>query len=228
MKKSNSSVLFVFTAGVVLLAAGTTVQAASTLTYTRNQASTLTDWGPFGATDIPQFDPLLGTLTQVDMALSGSMNSTMTIRTLNNTTTTVVGGSSFVLLSADFATLNLSFLETAFIPGVPFNISENDEVILTLAASGSDSTSLSAPGDDLSAFIGAGNLSYEWTALGGFDLQALGGNTEVDVTTFADAELEITYTYDETPIIPEPASATMVLLGLSGIAFLRNRRNIGS
>ena len=209
-------------AGVLTFAAG--VQAATISHGPFNIALSSTNWA--NSLNVPQFNPALGTLTQIDFSLSGH----------------VEGTAKFESLDASPATINLSLQATislqrpdlsSLVTVIPVantsdNVSAYDNTMdfdgssgkTYSGLSGNDTLMFSSPPPlaDLALFTGVGSINLPVSATGSSSGSGA-GNLITQFLTSASAEASVTYHY--TPA-PEPAS--LALLALGGSVALRRRR----
>lgn len=219
--------LAILAAVVVLLGlpAWASANTVGPITTSTPISATLTDWT--GTLAFPQFNSALGTLTQVDLNLSASMN---TVITVTNTGSSSSNGTAKV-------ELQLSVLDPlSLIPDAPqidklwpspgyaysglapgYSVTSG-----TLSAAAASSSSYTAT-NLLAEFIGSGNILLDASTYTQTWLSNHGGNSiETQVT---DASLTGTITYEYTPApVSVPPSAFLLGTGLLGLGLWRLRR----
>ena len=215
----------------------TTSSTSPHCTYLGNSCSTIASVG----LSVPQFDPVLGTLTQADVLFSYASgmgvevfngNSTYVSFTLgvtaNNTTNTLSGPA--VSLSQSLVTYSLS-------SGVSLLGYHATTLLSNSFSSGSTSTSILAAAL-LANYIGTGNVSFTagqngnvtprgTSASAGFNGAAFTG-MPANVVSYAflrsfAPKVTVTYHYDEPSAVPLPPAFLLAGTGLVG-AVIANRR----
>ena len=217
MKKSKFSGL-VGVAFVVAVASGNPTAQAQSLgpvTTSTPVPATLTDWN--NPLEFPQFNPALGTLISVELNLSTTLSTSLTI---TNTSATSSGSTAFTEVQFTVQDtggyLNpgnqpqLNVLSPNFTNTIPGNGSVMSGV---LVSSNSFSTTLTQP-SLLSEFTGSGNITLN---AGTFTLAYTSdttGDTEASQSSEASLTGDVTYNFDPTPT-PEPSTIALVAVGLS-------------
>jgi hypothetical protein len=210
----NQKLLLAFVLLSVVVAAVASPAQASTLgplPTTTPIASTLTDWTDTLA--FPQFDPSLGTLTSVELTISGAISTDITV--INSSPTGSSGTAKtecqfFVQDSGgNLLVPQLDLLSPVFSYSLPPGGSTTSG---TLTKSGSDTQSYTSPAV-LSEFTGLGSITLDASTFTQTLLANTGGNTSANQVTYGSATGTVTYNF--TPV-PEPSA--FVLLGLGGVA----------
>lgn len=179
--------------------------------------------------NVAQFNPSLGTLTSVDITLSGfgttdiSASETLNIATSVNTLFTSV---ALQLTDPSVAlTVNQSLTGQPLVGGSPIS-SFNPLAIAplgtydsgALALSGTETQHLGIT-SDLSGYIGFGNLVFDLAGIANTTESFSGGNLNTSQTTSAGADITVTYNYSQgPPPVPEPGTLTLFGTGLLGLA----------
>lgn len=183
-----------------------------------------TDWSL--SLSVPQFDPALGTLDAVEFLLQGSLNGTIFYENEEPAPANVnlLLSASIGLQRPDFTALisltpSHSIMDTApAFDGLLDFGGLSGRTYLGVTASDSDSY-VTLPMEDLSPYIGLGNVVLPCGALGNSSGSGP-GNWTFGFLTNAAAEVTVTYHY--TPI-PEPATFAVVSLGCWLCARTRRR-----
>jgi len=191
---------------------------------------TLTDWTHTLA--FPKFNPALGTLTQIELNITGGLSTTITVTNNAASSSNGTAKTELALLVQDPS--NLLFGNTIPYVTPPFPTTPLLDILSPAYAynlapggfitSGTLTNTLSADNfytasNILTAFTGSGNILLSAETLTGTVLANNGGNTIAGQVTTASATGTITYTY--TPI-PEPSA--LALMGIGGLAFWRRRK----
>jgi len=229
MKKiSMKRFLSLSTLGLGALIATAGNVRADSVTYT--DSIPLTNGGWSANFTLTQFDPSLGTLTEVDFSLDGSVLGSVTAKNTDvapeNITTNISailklknpGGSSNIVVSSPIWTT------TDLAVAVGASVTHANET-------GSDPQTNSytaSNGSKFTQFIGTGNITLPVTAASATSASA-SGNVNANLSTSSSANIDVTYDYTPgTPVVPEPATMSVVLLGGAiGIgSLLRCRRTV--
>lgn len=151
---------------------------------------------------VPQFNVPGGTLTSVDIAFSGDVNSSLTIENLDSTGTTFTASASYLLnlISPTGAPL-LSLTPTikpitkplAAYDGIDDDAGTSGLTLANITASATNSTTLTNA-NDLAAFIGSGNVSFPVAASAKSTITGP-ANADDSIYTQADAAVTVTYHY---------------------------------
>ncbi len=201
---------------------------ADTITHTSSALPlTDTDWSSF--LDLQQFDPALGILQSVHIALSSSLVGSLAAENRNTSPTTITVGltSTVRLLIPDAG----SSLQVAHAASRIFNAGAWDGTKDYAGSSGFrdgeilGEASISSTYDSgamLQLFTGTGVVTTQVDAIG--ESQRLG--TGAFFTSFGNrtsAQASVTYTYAAAPV-PEPTTLALMLAGLATVCMLAGRR----
>lgn len=219
--------------GATLLCAAGFTQA-DTISYTDTVDLTVTSFTDMMM--VNQFDDNSGNfvLDSVLIELSGMVERDARLESLDAAPATIDVSSTFGITFENAATgVSLSaapviselFSATAFDAGIDFAGTSGID-LGTASEMFSESTMMSTP-MDLSAFIGAGMLTFDFGATGA-SVGAGAGNLITQFATRASGDLMITYNYTDNtppPVTNVSAPSSVALLGLSllGVAGLRRK-----
>lgn len=211
-KKVVLSVLFLCVLSGISLA-----DISGPFTTTTPISLTLTDWSSSLA--FPKFNPALGSLTAVQIDLSGSMRTVLTVT--NNGLSSSSGtaktelqmtvqdsGSNLIDPTIDMFSSNFNYTNL----GAGQSVTSG---ILTKNGSSSDIYTLAAV---LAEFTGPGTITLPAFTFTQTWLTNTGGNTSASQVTNASLTGSVTYSYD----VPEPA--TVALLSLGGLLFKKSKK----
>jgi len=178
---------------------------------------------------LPQFDPLIGTLTGVELRYTGWILGELGVENLEFKFDLVFGTLSggFTLLQGETLLMELDIyregqvLLDSFDGEIDFSGSSG-YTFNSLATSGVQSVFYVQNGPGIDAYIGTGTMSFSSTAEDTSFATAGAGNPAFFSAVQAQGKLEVFYSYHET-VIPEPSN--LVLLGgVLGILFHRTLR----
>jgi len=181
-----------------------TVASAQTSDQTGQRVTDFTD-----VLSIAQFDPAQGQLVQANFTISGSFESRVLQITNRSNETADFDVSTFVGLCAD----RLSVLSTISYPacsatssptGLSLTTTALQEQFTGLAPGGSSSSAVPLQASDgastvvtdagvLNDFTGTGLVSFGVATVAGFEARGAGGNSLVEVETFADVAISVDY-----------------------------------
>ncbi|MEM7143604.1 MAG: PEP-CTERM sorting domain-containing protein [Verrucomicrobiota bacterium] len=186
--------------------------------------------GSNGTFDVPQFNAALGTLTSVSLVVNANSAGGSNIFDNENTN----GGTADIFLGADVtvsgpgATLTVMPAPQQMLDDVVIAI--DDDALPDFAGadsagivggngSDSDSGSLNDPPNDLSAYIGLGNVTFDYSSASNFQvITTLSGQSQFVNPNF-DFDGTLTYTYT----VPEPTRALLLIAGGVGMMMVRRR-----
>lgn len=198
---------------------GTSFAALVSFTTTTPITSTLTDWS--GSLAFQKFNPALGNLTMVQIDLTGSMTTVLTVTNISSTLPSSGNAKTELQITVQDSGGNLNVPELDLLsPTFTFsNLGAGLSVTsgnLTRSGSSSDQYTAAAV---LVEFTGLGTISLPASTFTQTLIGYTGGNTLASQATSAQLTGTVTYSYE---VIPEPA--TMLLLGLGGLMLRKNRK----
>jgi hypothetical protein len=191
---------------------------------------------PLTATDftntplaLQQFDPTLGTLTGIEVSLTGNVSSTIMFENLGSAGT--ITGSSMAQLTLtrpDSSTIVIALptqtrtaSEGAFDGVIDFSGTSGD-TFSGVNGTATNISFLTSPAD-FTLFTGTGFVDAFLSGHGTSSASGP-GNLATIVNTSAGGFATIAYTYNS--LVPEPAAWALMIVGFGGIgAMLRDQRN---
>jgi hypothetical protein len=181
----------------------------------------LTDWT--GNLSFPMFDSSLGTLTEVDLALSGSMN---TVLTVHNRSQVGVGSTGWAKTELQVSVVDASNLFALpqidlYSPRFEYTLGPGDSTTSeTLNKSASSNDQYSDPAV-LAEFTGPGIIMLSASTFTQTMIANTGCNTDAWQVTQAELTGTVTYHYS----VPEPSTIALLCTGAVGLlAFAWRRR----
>ncbi len=185
--------------------------------------------GTAGSFNVPQFDPSLGTLTQIDLLVSGmSTGGTNSIENLGvtagsadlsiGTNITVSGPSSFVVLTTPAT--SVTGIPLAAFDGVLDFAGASGFTLAGGSSSDSDSNSLFS---GFAPYLGLGNVGFNFSSAGNTANNLTNVSPSSSTSTPATFGFDATVTYTYTPV-PEPSTMALAGIGLSGVLVTAYRR----
>ena len=183
---------------------------------------TLTDWS--GSLSFSQFNPSLGTLTAVELAFSGGLQTQLTVT--NNSDSALSGNATTeVQITVQDAGSNLTAPELSiYSTAYSYSLGAGDNTTSPVLTGSDSSDNTYTLGAVLSEFTGLGTISLPASTFTQTLLANTGGNTAASQATDANLTGTVTYTY--TPVVtPEPSCVVLLGIGAFGLlAFAWRRR----
>ncbi len=217
---------------IALAIASIGAQAATTSSTFTNALSN-TEINQTGSLNL--FNTNLGTLTDVELTITGAMSSTITLllgassgpQQVKGTATTDMNYSSTLApLNAALASAN-PLMTLSVTTG--FQLLNPNSSYTSPALNANSSVTLNAALDAFIASFGAsggGTFNLGCTSLSGFALAGGGGWAGGNETRQAGCGATVTYTYEpqRPPVVPEPGSLALVGAALAAAGFVSRRR----
>lgn len=179
--------------------------------------STKTDW--IGSLAFPKFNPTMGILESVQIDLSGTMQSTLTVTNNASSASNGRANTHFLLIGQDVGG-NLNAPVDTMGPSFNYNLTPGGSLVSGLLTRNFSSSDVYTAPVVLAEFTGVGNLSLDASTFTETALFNSGGNTDASQVTFASATGTVKYSYR----VPEPAALALLLLG--GMLVIARRRRV--
>ena len=194
------------------------------LTTTTPISFTLSDWT--SSLTFQQFNPSFGTLQSVQINLSASMQTIITVTNDSETSSSSGTARTEVMVTVQDGGNNLTAPEIDFLsPLFSYSLAPGAATtsgLLTTTATSSDTYALLAI---LSEFTGTGSIQLPALTFTQTLLANTGGNTTSSQATDASLTGTVLYTYDESSPVPEPGTLALFGIGVLGLlAYGRARR----
>jgi len=178
---------------------------------------------------LPQFDPLVGTLTLVTIRYTGWILGDLGVENFESKFDLVFGtlGGRFSLSQDASLLFNLDVYREGSVLLDPFDgnvdfAGTSGYTFSSLATSGVQSVTFVQDGPGIETYLGAGTVTFSSSAEDTSFVTAGAGNPAFFSSVQAQGKLEVFYTYHE-KVIPEPSNLVLVG-GLLGLLFDRTWR----
>ncbi len=175
----------------------------------------MTDWS--GLLTFPQFNPSLGTLTEVDLTLSGGLSTTLTITNNSDSPSTGNADTLVKVFAQDVGNNLASPAVDLFSPSYNYSLPGGDSIGSGLLTNTGGAYDAYTNPTILGEFTGYSTLSLTASTFTETQLSNTGGNTDASQVTDASFTGTVTYQYTPTPT-PEPS--TLALLGVGSVGLL--------
>ncbi len=208
-------------AGVFLAACATSSLAQTSGPFTTSTpiAATLTDWS--NTLLFPQFNPALGTLDSVELNLSSTLTTTLTINNTSPDSASSGTANTWVEITVQDLGDNLTAPFSVYSASYGYSLGAESGTSSGLLTGNGGSDLTYTSGAILTEFTGGGNISLNASTYTQTLLANTGGNTDASQITDAALTGTVTYTYTA---VPEPSTFGLLALGLSALPLLRRQR----
>jgi hypothetical protein len=212
------SIIFAAVLFVTVLPGLSIATISGPFTTTTPISAALTDWQ--NTLSFPKFDSSLGTLTMVQLDLSGSMSTVITA-TNHSPGLSSVEVYTHLQVTVQDSGLNLSSPEIDLvIPTFYYTLAGGQSLTSDLLTKSDSSTDLYTASAVLSEFTGPGTIVLDANTYTETYLTYTGGNIEVGQLTYAELTGTVTYTYEA----PEPTTVGLLCLGGPAIILRKKTR----
>ncbi len=206
--------------GLTVIAATSAMAGIVSYSTSTPIAYSTTDW--INSLAFAKFNTSLGVLTRVDMQIDTDIQTIITVKS-NSPLSQVNGHASInAMVTKKYPNALLNLKPNIYNPYFYFSLAQGETATSgLLSKSDSDFESyFDAP--ILAEFTGAGDISIDVDAFANSSIYG-SSNIITSIQTHTSATGTVTYYYDETPPVPEPASllAALSILGPAGLMFRR-------
>ena len=231
MKRTSAIVAASILLAVPIVSRAGSISVSASTTGTGGSSYAATDFDQ--ALSVSRFDPTLGTLTSIDVAMTGRIEGTARFENLDAAPARITADlSARITLSGPNAASLVTVLPTlTFVSDVAANDGSIDfggaagRTFAGVRQSQADSLRGDSAAADLALFTGTGSIGLEVRTVGASSATGA-GNLATSFQTLAEADLTVTYHFDAAPLpttltaadltsttaTPEPS--TMILAGV--------------
>ena len=235
--KTQSAVRFMAMVGIAGLALVGTAQAAPfSKTYSQTVSKTILDWtgGTAKNLNFTKFDDTGRTLGMVKVTMIGRVAGDMAAENTGGSAATLTAtlradmhldGFPDTVTLDKTVTATESIGVTAWDGVTDFGGTSGHTWLDVLGGNMSTNRTLVIGIDDLASFIGTSGFKTFTLTASGSSYATAGGSALSEFTTYANAQVDVTYYYTGTefPAVPEPTSAMLLILGSCSILIRRRR-----
>jgi len=216
---------------VGLLSAFASFARADIITYTDIENVSVSDPAIFQPFNIPQFNPAFGTLSSVNVTISGLVQTSLAFTNWSNSSDGVMMQEQNKLLAlynnSQMTVSNAFIFRTTSYPHLQLVGANGGVYSQTWFYDLSPVVFASSHPDDLDNFTGLGNVPLAAGFVSDTYMTMSGGNYQYSVQTTASETATVTYTFNSAAPVPEPSAALLLSIGslaICGVRGFKSRR----